>query len=116
MDVEKVVTKTIKKITGIEGYLAVPTNTPCEFFTVTLTSGGGSRFMDECSLDVDVWASDENSRARARSMAETIIAAAYELDEIENIFSPKVTNVYYSPDADTRRARYVVQVECNICE
>ncbi len=116
MDAEKAIAQKLKDATNLAGYMSVPKNTPDEFFTVMLTSAGGSRFMQEICVDVDVWGKDEQARARARKLAEQIGAAVYELDELENIFAPKLTNMYYSPDADTGRARYVVQVECYVCE
>lgn len=116
MDVEKVIARKLKDDTGIAGYMSVPNNAPDDFFTITLTSEGGTQFIRECSLDIDIWSKDEYSRACASKLSKKIGLAIYDLDTVENIFNPKITNLYYSPDADTRRSRYVMQIECYICE
>lgn len=116
MDIEQTVATRLMADTGIQAYLSVPANTPDEFMTVELTAESGSQFMRTYSLDVDVWGKDEHARKRANELAQEVIYAVDNLDSDPNIFNPITTNCYRSPDADTGRIRYVVQIECSVCQ
>lgn len=116
MDIEQTIATRLMADTGIQAYLSVPANTPDEFMVVELTQSGGSKFMRDYSLDIDVWGKDEHARKRAHDLAQEVIYAVDNLDCEPNIFHPVTTNCYRSPDADTGRARYVVQIECSVCE
>lgn len=117
MDIERVVAQRLKDKTGIEAYLSVPVNPPDEFLTVEIIrTDVQSRFIPVYALDVDVWAKDAHARARAHELAQKVIDETPNLDEEPNIFNPTFENCYRSPDADTGRARYVVQIECAVCE
>lgn len=115
MDIEAVVAQRLKDETGIDAFLNVPKDTPQEFLTVTLTAGGG-RFYRNCSLDVDVWGADEFSRPRVQELADLVIQAIPQLEAETNIFHPQFTNCYREYDADSGRAKYVVQIELGVCE
>ena len=117
MDIERVVAQRLKDKTGIDAYLSVPVDPPDEFLTVeVIRTDVQSRFIPVYALDVDVWAKDAHARARAHELAQKVIDETPNLDEEPNIFNPTFENCYRSPDADTGRARYVVQIECAVCE
>lgn len=117
MDIERVVAKRLKDKTGINAFLSVPEDPPDEFLTVEVVGASvQTRFMPVYSLDVDVWGANAHARARAHELAQAVIAQVPDLDEEPNIFNPTFSNCYRSPDADTGRARYVVQIECAVCE
>jgi hypothetical protein len=116
MDVEKTVATRLMQDTGIQAYLSVPQDTPDEFMVITQTMRTGGRFNPTYSLDVDVWGKDEHARSQTHSRAQKVIDAVPNLGEEPNIFTPKTTNVYRDPDADTGRMRYTVQIEVTVCE
>lgn len=117
MDIERVIAQRLNEATGISAFLSVPADPPDEFLTVEVVGmTAQTRFMPVYSLDVDVWGKDEHARARAHELAGAVISEVPNLDAEPNIFNPTFSNCYRSPDADTGRARYVVQIECAVCE
>lgn len=116
MDVERVVAGRLSASTGVPAFLEMPEGSedPGDLITVELTGGGGN-LLEACLIDVDCWSTGKDRR-RAREIAEAVSAAVCDLDEEPNIFHPVVTNRYRMNDPDTRRPRYVVQVELYVCE
>lgn len=115
MDIEAVVARKLASECDIEAFLNVQKNTPDEFLTVTLTGDGGWIYRT-CSLDVDVWGKDENARKQVCELAQRIISAIPSLEDETNLFHPQFENAYREYDADSGRAKYVIQIEVGICE
>lgn len=118
MDVEAVVARNLAGLTGIPTFTEMPPGDadPGDLLTVEQTGGGGG-FMEPVALDVDCWSTREGGgRRRAKALAELVRAAVPDLDAEPAIFRPSVTNQYRMADPDTRRPRYVVQVELWVCE
>lgn len=117
MDIERTLAQYFKDKTGIQAYLTVPHDPPNEFLVIQLiSSAADNQFMTEYSLDVDVWGEDESARIQTQANAAQVIDAIPTLEEISNIFNPRFENLYRTVDADTGRVRYVVQLECSVCE
>lgn len=117
MDIEKTVAQFVKEQTGLETYLTVPNNPPNVFLVVDLIStSANNQFMSIYSLDIDVWGADENDRINTHENAMKVVSSIPALESIENIFNPRFLNLYRAVDADTGRVRYVVQLECSVCE
>ena len=118
MDVEAVVARRLAESTSIPAYVEMPPGDadPGDLLTVEQTGGGGG-YMEPVTLDVDCWSTrDGGGRKRAKALAELVKAAVPDLDDEPNVFHPSVTNQYRMADPDTRRPRYVVQVELWVCE
>lgn len=118
MDVERVVAARLSESTGIPAFLEVPDGArdPGDILVVEQTGGGGG-LLEPVSLDVDCWSTKAGGgRRRARAIAEAVCAAVPGLEDEPDIFHPVVTNKYRMNDPDTRRPRYVVQVELFVCE
>lgn len=118
MDVERVVAGRLAAATGVPAFLEMPAGSedPGDLLTVEQTGGGGG-YLQPVELDVDCWSTREGGgRRRARAIADAVAAAVPDLDEEPNVFHPQVTNRYRMNDPDTRRPRYVVQVELWVCE
>lgn len=118
MDVEAVVARNLADLTGVPAFTEMPPGDadPGDLLVVEQTGGGGG-FMEPVTLDVDCWSTREGGgRRRAKALAELVRAAVSDLDNEPSIFHPNVTNQYRMADPDTRRPRYVVQVELWVCE
>lgn len=118
MDIEDVVARRLAASTGIPAFIEMPPgdSDPGDLVTVELTGGGGT-YMDAATLDVDCWSTKAGGgRKRAREIAELVKRAVPDLEDEPNIFHPEVENVYRMNDPDTRRPRYVVQVQLWVCE
>lgn len=116
IDIEVVVARRLSAATGIPAFLEMPEgkDDPGELLTIERTGGGGG-FLEPVAIDVDCWAG-RKQRKRALAIANAVKAAVVDLDEDPCVFGPKVVNVYRSNDPDTRRSRYVVQMELWVCE
>lgn len=114
MDIEATVARRLSKAVGVPAYLEVPEGAPDGFITVERIGGGGSMF-EPCQLAVDCWAGKKQRKA-AQALSERVGAAVYDLDEEPNLFHPEVTNTYRQNDPDTRRSRYIVQIQLWVCE
>lgn len=118
MDVERAVARFLMGSTGIRAFLEMPTEgeDPGDLMTVEQTGGGGT-FLEPVQLDIDCWSTKSGGgRRRAREIARAVEAAVPDLDEIPDVFGPKVENTYRMADPDTRRPRYVVQASLWLCE
>lgn len=118
MDIERVVAERLMEETGIPAFLEMPERDedPGDLITVMRTGGGGS-YMETVQVDVDCWSTKKGGgRKRAKQIADLVRAAALDLDEEPNIFHPRPVNTYRDNDPDTRRPRYVVQIELWVCE
>ncbi len=115
-DIEAEVARALCEATGYDAFLEIPADHPAQLITVEQTGGGGG-FLVPVALDVDCWAAEgKGGRKSAKAVAEAVKAAVPGLDSITNVFHPEVENSYRSPDPDTKRMRYVVQVELWLCE
>lgn len=112
-DIEREVALFLKEATGIPTFLEKPADAPEDYVVVEQT-GGGFGLFDQVTVDVDCYA-PKKSRKRARATAETVCAAACDLDVIADVYQPEVVNVYRQNDPDTGESRYVVQVEFYVC-
>lgn len=118
MDAEGVVAHRLMAATGIPSFVEMPDgeHDPGDLLCVEQVGGGGG-YMEPVQLDVDCWSTREGGgRKRAKELAGLVKAAVPGLEDEPNIFHPVVTNQYRMADPDTRRPRYVVQVELWVCE
>lgn len=118
MDVERVVASRLSGATGVPAYVEMPPGDadPGDLIVVERTGGGGGP-LEEVRLDVDCWSTREGGgRRRAAEIADAVAAAVPSLDGEPDVFGPTVANRYRMNDPDTRRPRYVVQVELRVCE
>lgn len=114
MDIEATVARRISEAVGVPAYLEVPADAPASFVCVEQTGGYGDA-LRTVTLDVDCWAG-RLERRQARALADKVCAAVPDLDAEPDVFGPTVENVYRQNDPGTGRARYVVQVQLNVCE
>lgn len=112
MDAEAEIARSLMRAVGVKAFLEVPADRPDEFITVEQTGSSEGR-VSRVSLAVQAWA---KTRKRAREIAEAAAAAAYDLDELDNVFSPEVDSIYRFPDPDSRAARYQLGVVVRVCE
>ena len=112
MDVEAVVARHLAKELDIQAVLEVPVDRPDTFLCVEQTGGGG-RFIQQISIDVDCWA---QTRKEAQELAIRVQDAIPTLSTIENLFAPTSENIYRNPDPDTYTPRYTVQLVVSVCE
>ena len=114
-DIEAEVARALCEATGYDAFLEMPAGHAGQLLVVEQTGGGGG-FLEPVSLDVDCWAKEgKGGRKSAKAVAEAVKAAVPGLESIENVFHPRVENSYRSPDPDTDRMRYVVQIELWLC-
>lgn len=117
MDIETDVARCLCELAGADATLEPVAGHPEPYITVEQVGGGGG-FLEPVQLDIDCWGTEgKGGRKPAKALAEKVKAAVPSLeDELPNVFHPEVTNQYKMPDPDTRRARYVVQVQLWVCE
>lgn len=117
MDIEAVVARRLAASTGVPAFVEMPPGDvdPGDLLLVTRTGGGGT-YMEAAQIDVDCYSTKEGGRKRARELSELVKRAVPELDEEPDLFAPEVTGCYRQADPDTRRPRYVVQLQVWVCE
>lgn len=117
MDIELVVAEYLADKTGMQVYLEKPAtdakNAPDEYLVVEQI-GGGYDIFTPVLIDIDCYA-PKKQRKKAKATANVVASVLLGIDELANLYSPSVTNMYRQNDADTGEARYIVQIQIYVC-
>lgn len=114
-DIERSVAKYLLDETGIQAYIEVPQEPADEYLSVELTGSSGNPWNATYHMDIDCVAG-QDQRRRARELAYRVQRACHDLDTLPCVFNPTVSNIYRMNDPDTRRSRYVVQLDFVLCD